>query len=511
MLNPMNNSRPNIILIMTDQQQARACAREGFPLDTTPHLDHMARQGTWFNKAYTPTPLCGPARVSLFTGRYPTATGIRGNQIQPPRTQADIVDVFKQAGYQTAMVGKNHTHITEERFDTYYEHGHQGAYLDKGNAAADRRPIDIEFDEWLRGLHHWIADKPTPFPLECQSPYRLISAAQRWIEDAKDGAPFFMHLSINEPHNPYQVPEPYFSMFRGQDLPPIYGNKGSYKQRGFKWEVTGKLQRQARDDFDQRFDDYRANYYGMCRLIDDQIKRFEAYLETAGLLDNTLLVFVSDHGDFVGDYGLMRKGPGLPDTLCRIPFFVKGPGILANPEPHDAHVNLVDLLPTFCEWADVEIPLGVQGKSLAPLLRGEAVPESEFDTAYCETGYGGQSYTWDDQPDLHRYITPNEITFNELNQYSLGGSMRMVRHQDWKLISDNEGIHELYNLIDDPAELNNRFADTDPESVNMRGLLLQKMAEKLIQNEDPLSNITPTSEPDQLKRHPHNYGTSQSA
>lgn len=504
------NKKPNIILIMTDQQQARACRREGFLLDTTPHQDSMARDGVWFDHAYTAAPLCGPARTSMFTGRYPSATGVRGNSIGEVRYSQDLLDVLKGAGYQTAMIGKNHTHITQDRYDYWYEHGHQGAHFDTDEAGRDRTAEDVAFDAWLRELHHWIADEPTPFPLTCQSPFRLVSTAQKWIGKVKEDSPFFVHLSISEPHNPYQVPEPYFSMFRDKELPPIRGTKESYKERGFKWEVTGELERKSRDDFDEKFDHYRYNYYAMCRLIDDQIKRLDVWLQEEGIADNTMIFFVSDHGDFAGDYGLMRKGPGLPETLCRIPFIVRGPGINPASGPNAAHVNLVDIMPTICEMVGTGIPAGVQGKSLVPLLKGEPLSEQEFDTAFCETGYGGLAYNWDDDPCLEKYMSPDQITFNELNQYSLGGSMRMVRHRDWKLVVDSTGEQQLYDLKKDPAEENNLIADADEETVKMRLILMEKMILMLIQREDPLSNVTTTSDPDRLKVHHRNFTCEES-
>lgn len=497
--------RPNIILIMTDQQQARACGREGFPWDITPHQDTMAHEGVWFDKAYTPIPLCGPARVSLFTGRRPTSTGIRCNRITQPRYQKDLFDVLKAANYKTAMIGKNHTHLEEKDCDFWYQHDHQGAHTDKGIAGAERNSMEVDFDAWLGSLHHWISNKPTPFPLHCQSPARLIKTAKKWISKNRNTEPFFMHLSINEPHNPYQVPEPYFSMFRNEKLPPVIGDKTKYKEKGFKWEVTGKIQRKAKEDFDQKFEDYRYNYYSMCRLIDDQIKSLEEHLSNEGILENTILFFISDHGDFVGDYGLMRKGPGLPETLCRVPFIVKGAGIQSRKKVHDAHVNLIDIFPTICEIIGQDIPEGVQGKSLAPLLRGEEYPKQDFDTAFCETGYGGLNYNWEDQPDLDKYISPKGVSFNELNEYSLGGSMRMVRFNNWKLISEISGKQELYDLKEDPGELYNRIDSKDPAHLKIKAELMEKMILMLIQNEEPLSNVSKSSYPDKLKTHPRNF------
>ena len=119
-----------------------------------------------------------------------------------------------------------------------------------------------------------------------------------------------------------------------------------------------------------RFPERGQTYFGMLRLIDDQVKRFVEFLEARQLRDDTIIVFVADHGDFVGEYGMVRKGPELPECLARIPMFWTGPGITASAEPHDAHVSLIDVMSTLCEAIGVPLPDGVQGRSLWPLLTG---------------------------------------------------------------------------------------------------------------------------------------------
>ena len=198
--------RPNIVLIMTDQQRADLCAREGYPLDTTPFLDALAQRGTWFNRAYTVAPVCAPARVSTLTGRYPSATRVRTNHnVKDATYQADLIDVLRGQGYATALVGKNHSHLTPERVDHWHPLGHSGGWGQPGRTAQEEA-----FDDFLHGLNHRAHMEPTPYPLECQGPYRAVSDASRWIDalqNQSSGAqPFFLWLSFAEPHNPYQVP-----------------------------------------------------------------------------------------------------------------------------------------------------------------------------------------------------------------------------------------------------------------------------------------------------------------
>ncbi|MFN2133857.1 MAG: sulfatase, partial [Anaerolineae bacterium] len=225
--------RPNIVIIMTDQQRADVSAREGFPLDTTPTLDALARQGTWFNHAYTTSPVCAPARVSMLTGRYPSATRVRTNHnIEDTTYGADLVDVLREQGYATAMCGKNHSHLTPARVDHWYPLGHSAGYRQPGRSAQEKA-----FDQWLYDLQHRASMVPTPFPLACQGPYRAVSDAMAWIEDL-DAQPFFLWLTFAEPHNPYQVPEPYFSTFPVEALPPACSDERALASKGFKYQFT---------------------------------------------------------------------------------------------------------------------------------------------------------------------------------------------------------------------------------------------------------------------------------
>ena len=194
--------RPNIVVVMTDQQRADLARREGFALDTTPFLDELARHGTWCDRAYTPIPVCGPARVSLLTGRYPSAPHVRENRGTDHAVYAcDLFDLMRSEGYATALVGKNHSHLRPDQLD------YAARYMHNGGLEPDRSPEEQVFDQWLADLRHRVSLEPTPFPLEMQAPYRIVSQAERWI-GSLGGRPFCLWLSFPEPHNPYQVPEP---------------------------------------------------------------------------------------------------------------------------------------------------------------------------------------------------------------------------------------------------------------------------------------------------------------
>ena len=473
------SDRPNFILIMTDQQRADLSMRENFPLDTTPFLDDLARQGLWFEHAYTTMPACLPARVSMLTGRYPSATRSRTNHNKEDATySSDLIDVLREQGYQTALCGKNHSHLTPDRLDYCLELGHAGG------AGDERSEEEKAFDKYLLSLNHRADMAPAPFPLETQCPWRAVTASINFIENLPQDTPFFLWLSFPEPHNPYQVPEPYFSLFPPETLPPNATDDSALESKGFKFQWTRHIGEVAFEDYADQLPRARANYLGMLRLIDDQVRRFVHFLDDKGLRENTHLIFLSDHGDFVGEYGLVRKGPELPEVLTRIPFSWAGPGIRPQDEPHDAFISIADIMPTICDLIHAPMPDGLQGRSLAPILLGEDYPRADFESVYAEQGFGGLHYTADDDFDpLEDGLAPN-LAFDELNGWSQSGTMRMVRRGDWKLVFDMQGSGQLYNLAEDPFEMNNLY-DASCSS-DIQSELLAEMLMWTLRLQDPL-------------------------
>lgn len=475
--------RPNIVIIMTDQQRADLSRREGFSLDTTPFLDGLAREGTWFDRAYTTMPVCGPARTSLLTGRYPSATHVRTNHnIKDASYARDLFDLFREHGYLAGLCGKNHSHLTRDRADFWLDCGHLGIDED------ERTPEEEAFDRFLKTTHFHMSIEPAPFPVECQIPYRLVSRAQNWISSLGD-KPFLLWLSFPEPHNPYQVPEPYYSMFPPESLPPARTDASALETKGFKFQWCKQCFEQAFPDFDEQLQRARANYMGMLRLLDDQVERFVRFLEEQGLRENTIIVVLSDHGDFVGEYGLMRKGPEVPEPLVRIPLQFTGPGIRASAAPHGAHVSIADIMPTLCEAARIPLPDGVQGRSLWPMLTGRDYHAEEFASAYVEQGFGGLHYTANEDLDptkdgLRKSVDGKWGGYDCLNSWTQSGQMRMIRKGDWKLAFDMEGRGQLYDLAKDPSELANLY-DSPEHASKCRELLADLLAWRL-RVEDPL-------------------------
>lgn len=478
----MKGKQPNIIIVMTDQQRADLRKGCGYPLDTMPFLDEWAKGGVDFRMAYTSNPTCMPARVSMFTGRYPSCHHVRTNHNAADAYYTkDLLDILKEQGYRTALCGKNHSHRSKLDFDYFSGNGHQG-----NEEGEDKTPEQIAFGNWLNDLQHMESHQPSPGGLEVQHPYRNVSSALEFIDETKEKCteqPFFIWLSFAEPHSPYQVPEPYYNLFLPEELPELTTSKADLDTKGPRygwlrhcWEdvLEGKM--------DERIPRVRSNYHGMLRLIDDQFRRLIEGLEERKLSDDTLIVYLSDHGDFVGEYGLIRKGADLPDILTHIPMIWRGPGVEAQGANGQACVNIVDILPTICDFLGIPSPEGCQGRSLLPLLYSAESYNAEFDTVYCENGFSG--LYWDSEDSLipieEGAMGKNPDFFDCLNTWSQSGQVRMVRHGDFKLQLDMMGNGYLYCLAEDPREVRNLWDDAAYAEVKTKllGLLAREMMRK---------------------------------
>lgn len=494
---------PHIVLIMTDQHRADLSARSGFPVDTTPFLDELARQGADFQRGYTSSPLCVPARVSLLTGRYPSAHGVTQNSTPgSARYDRDLLDVLGEAGYHRIFAGKPHMHRGPDDFDAY-----RGPYWHTGGP--QHTPGHEAFDRWLDELDHGVAHEPTPFPLEDSLPYRIVSDAIDAVTEAAGGPtdppaagagaadaadqPTFLWVSFPEPHNPYQVPEPYFSMWDTDEIPDRLHGPDVAAAKGGHWAWLRELTEAKRPGYDDERARYRANYCGQLRLLDDQVRRLMEHV-WATLGDDVLVVMVSDHGDYVAEYGLQRKGAGMPEVLMRIPFFLSGGPVAARTRPE--LVSIVDLLPTLADLVGAPVPDGVTGRSLAPLLLDGGRTSREFDDVYAERGFGGLTYGAHDRPPLHFPYAGR--TFDELNTVTQSGRSRMLRRGDLKLVVHSDGSGELYDLAADPTEVHDLF--DDPDHAADRADLLWRLTQWMLRAQDELPTGAYTA-----RRAPHNW------
>lgn len=489
--------KPNIVILMTDQQRADLCGREGYPLNLTPFADSLARQGVWFDRAYTPCPASGPARVSLLTGRFPKATHTDSNHnIVDAVYSEDLFSVAHNVGYKTALVGKNHTYLTPSRVDAWIPYNHLGQEKPGKNTASIENK---NFDKFLGTTSFYASMTPSPGSVENQIPYRIVSDALSFASSHRED-PFVMMVSFPEPHNPYQVCEPYFSMFEGK-IPSKRTDASAREVKGEKFVQLAKMMNMGHRGFEDNLERLRANYMGMIRLLDDQMQRLYDGMSELGLSENTIYIIISDHGDYAGEYGLMKKGAGVPDCLTRVPMVWCGPGIRQQ-GLSEAHVSLVDVFPTLCEEMGCEIPLGAQGRSLAEILDGGKYPKDEFRSVMSEAGFGGEYIT---EKDYNDYVEEGAVGkkglfFDELNSWSQSGTISMVRMGDWKLSCDMLGVCEMYNVRKDPSEVDNLFGKKKYSAI--QSLLLQELLRWQIGTIDP---IPVPRQRYHFKRYKHNY------
>jgi len=472
--------KPNIILIVADQRHYGLSKGTGYAVDTSLTLDRLQRSGIGFRNNYCTTPLCVPSRISMLTGRWPEAHHVRMN-LQPKEAyfSEDLYQVAKKSGYRTALVGKNHTYMTKNDADVWKEYSHEGGYIPPD------APADVaEFDKWIKTLHFNVAKEASPYPLSTQIPYRIVSESIKFIDETGD-EPFLIQVGFPEPHDPEQVPAPYFDMFPPASVPKRCAGPEALKNMGprARWEY-----RLQQDNYPETEDDWRryvSNYLGALRMIDDQIARLTEHLEKNGLAKKTLVVFTADHGDYLMDYGLGRKCVGLYEDLTHTPQIWWGYGVKPSSVVEQSFTSMADLMPTMCEAMGAEIPHGVQGRSLWPLLRGEDFPKEEFRSIYSGVGLGGLYYEDEDKiPTSISHDARRSGSWDELNKVTMSGNQKMVRMGDWKLVYDMMGYGQLYHLRTDPCELTNLF--NKPEHAAMQAKLMAELAMWVIRCQDSL-------------------------
>ncbi len=436
--------RPNILFIMSDQHRFDCIGRHGHPVVETPHLDGLAGGGVDFTNAYCPIPMCVPARNSLLCGQWPSRHGVvhnyDGETWKPlDRDTPTFVTPLKEAGYSLDHIGRWHVDSA-------------------------RTPIDFGFDSFVHewGYHAWREEQglpPVPSghgffgepdPAIAPEQSRVAWTADHVIRTLKERAagdsPFFIRWHTHEPHLPNRVPEPYASKFAPGDIPPW---------PGFHDTLAGKplIQRQQRLTWNvdhwtwAEWAPIVARYLGEIALFDAQIGRVLETLKEAGLEDETLVIYTSDHGDMCGSHGMLDKHYVMYDDVMRVPLMMRWPGALPAGVECEAFVsNTVDLPFTFCRAAGAPVPESFQGMDLLPPARGTAPGRADIFASW----HG-----------------------NQLGNYS----QRMVRNERWKYIWNAVAEDELYDLEADPAECVNRAADAACRDVlaRLRGRLLEWM------------------------------------
>jgi arylsulfatase A-like enzyme len=369
---PDAGGRPNLLLIMTDQQKATSLGLYGNPDVRTPHLERLAAGGVLFDRAYTPHPLCVPARVSLWTGRWPHQHGSRTNQLLLPAGMDNYLTRLDEAGYTLGLLGKNHCFRASdlERFDALYQAGHQGPLDTEGEPEVAAAKAFFATPELHRPRTAALVHPARP---EACTTGLLAAQAVRFIEAQRDAAqPWALWLSIPDPHSPYTAPEPYASRVDPDAIAMPPWDPQDLEDKPERVRVYRDLMNLgAASEADIRR--CVAMYYAMVAFVDDAVGQVLAALEATGQDGDTVVVFTSDHGDYAGEHRLVAKSSAFYDCLTRVPLLVRYPAAVPAGQRCDAPVSTLDVLPTCFALAGLPGPPGVSGRPLpAPCVPAAA-------------------------------------------------------------------------------------------------------------------------------------------
>jgi choline-sulfatase len=432
--------KPHVLLLIDDEHRPDVLGIEGNPHVRTPTLDRCMEQGTYFRSAYTPSPVCVPARQSFLTGLYPRHNGCTGFDTPLPSDVLTIPSHLMHYGYFPACAGKMHfigtdqLHGWRERIGREMSYARDDSPLRHLAAAADparraSRNPEPGTGKWSTAKEITNARVGTGLSL-AQDLYTtdgaLLFLDEIFVDSAYDrprDQPLLMAVSLNSPHYPYQCSEDLFSYYLRRVEPFVEDLQDDFDCNDFfkikiGQDVTLREAHRA-----------TAAYYGMVETVDQQYARVINRLEELGVLDDFIIVFLTDHGEMLGQKGLWEKQQFF-EASARVPFSVSAPQVVPNAESIDRHnVSLVDLFPTLCDLVDVPIPEGLDGQSLVPLMQGQAAGWAN--TVYSEL-------------------------YHELN-----GPAEMVKIDDLKYFRflGREWPEQLFDLAKDPEERHNLIAD----------------------------------------------------
>lgn len=364
---PKKTSRPNILLITTDQQRGDCVGYDGHPCVRTPHLDMLAKESTTFSQAYVDCPICIPARTTLVTGIQSHHYGCPSfsPQFRIDRKREDFLGHrLTAAGYQTCLVGKRHWH-TEADFPAGFE---QTATFGRYRRMREKA-IGQSYSSGI-GVNE-LSPALSTIPGDWSSTTWAVEEAMGYLEDRDQSRPWFLWLSLIDPHPPNVIHEPYFSLFDHDEIPePVLPSWTEGEAMPLAYERL-RIGNDHGNPPPGAIRKARSVYYGMIAHIDHQLGRLFGQVMRQGNWEDTAIVFSSDHGEQLFDHGFGFKGNFL-DPSARVPLLMRLPHNVSAPRgvSSRALVQWADLYPTLCELAEAPTPEDIDGESLMPLLKG---------------------------------------------------------------------------------------------------------------------------------------------
>lgn len=439
------NKRPNILWYCTDQQRFDTIGALGNPHVQTETLDQLVRDGVAFTHAYCQSPICTPSRSSFMSGLYPSRVhNTRNGNDTFPDHPTIISKLIAESGYECGMIGKFHLqssgHRTEPRIDDGF------SFWKFSHAPRDDWKEGHDYADWVRDhggdLDAMRGSEENVSPEFHQTTWASERAIEFITKQRGDDEPWMLNINVYDPHPPFVPPKVYADRFDADAMPGPYfrpsdlGHQSKLDCVDFQGEVSAPEGHDAKQ--------MQANYYAMIAQIDDQFARLLDVLEQTGQKDNTVILFTSDHGETLGDHGLMRKGARFYEGLVRVPLIFSWPGRFQQDLQSSALVELLDMSRTLLELAGVNVPDYFQGKSLLPILDGAASPDHLRDFARCEY-------------------------FDALDPHFTGGTgtyATMHRTARYKLsVYHDKNLGELYDLLEDPWEFEDLWDSPDHQQI----------------------------------------------
>jgi arylsulfatase len=469
--------RPNILWICTDQQRFDTLGCYDNPFVHTPNLDELADSSVLFERAFTTSPVCTPSRVSFLTGRYPVTACGRQNGADIPEGEVLVTRILNEAGYRCGLSGKLHLSACnpasgcttmERRINDGYDVFHWS------HDTTGQWGLNNEYYHWLNTQWNTtfeVTQHPDSQWVEYGMPeeqHQTTWCAQKAIDFIHENQDRSWLFSVNmfDPHHPFDPPKEYLERYLDKldeiPLPSYWDGEVQSKPIWQQDDHSGAYNHHAgypfseMDDTDHRL--VRAAYWAMCDLIDVQVGRMLDALRESGQLENTIVIFMSDHGELLGDHGIYLKGPFFYEPSIRIPLIISWPAQLKKRRVSSL-VSLMDLPQTLLELLGMDAHPGMQGTSLVPLLSGEQ--EKVRDWVFTEYL---NAMPWHTEPKAFA---------------------SMVRTEEWKLVAAH-GLQdgELYDLANDPQEATNLYHDT--KYLTQKSRMMELLLDAWASTADPL-------------------------
>jgi arylsulfatase len=445
---------PNILWICTDQQRYDTIGALGNPYVRTPHVDRLAAEGVAFTHAFCQSPVCTPSRASFLTGMYPSSVhGCTNGNAAWAGAAPLISRLLADAGYDTGLVGKLHLAGAHARIEPRGDDGYR--VFEWSHQPQNEWPKGHAYADWLRARGvdpDTVKQRPEELPPGLHQSLWCAERAIAFMEERRD-RPWLLSVNPFDPHEPFDPPGEILRRYDPDRLPgPLFRESdlaSQAKLRGVDFQTSARRP----EDFNARL--LQAKYYAMIELLDAAAGRMLEALERTGQRERTLVIFTSDHGEMLGDHGLLLKGCRFYEGLVRVPLILSRPGHVQHGRVSEALVELVDLVPTILEVCGLPIPERVQGRSLLPILTGGTDSGHHRESVRCE---------------YYRGLNPDTPERRGLFE---GSYATMIRDRRYKLVAyHGHPMGELFDLAVDPGEFENLWED--PALAGVRFDLLRR-------------------------------------